>query len=249
MIFAIPSLTFILLWVLERILPTVAQGQPPQSWDKVLNGIGLFMQGCVVPGCGYLASQKILPLLLPHWQGSLSLGWWGAFLLNIIGVDFLYYWQHRAFHRYTHLWNLHKCHHASSRVDIWVTSRNSLLINFLFVYLLLNPILAFFCDVPMGFYTGAIFTASLDIFRHSSLDMVKILPRWIYAPVSQIMVMPCQHHHHHSLKGLGSNFGANFIIWDRLFGTVETLNSYPHQYGVVKKEHPIKQLLYPFVKK
>ncbi len=76
---------------------------------------------------------------MPGGAGILPIGWWGAFLLNFVVIDFLYYWQHRWFHRIRPLWKLHRCHHTARRVDIWVTSRNTLVMHFLFVYFLLNP--------------------------------------------------------------------------------------------------------------
>jgi len=248
MIFALPAITFLGLWGLERVLPTLTQSHSSTKWDHVLNVLGLMIQGCVVPVIGYWISQSILPFIAPKALGILHLGWWGAFLLNFIFVDFLYYWQHRAFHRFSFLWNLHQCHHASKRVDIWTTSRNSVLINFLFVYFWVNPVLAFLCDAPLGFYTGAMITASLDIFRHSHLDLHKILPHRFLNIISKILVMPCQHHHHHRKTKRASNLSANFIVWDILFDTAEIQKEYPEEYGLKDARHPVNQLLYPIKK-
>jgi len=248
-LFTLPAITFITLLILEKILPTVPQSHHHKRWDHILNCIGLFIQGCIIPATGYWISQSVLPLIFSEGKGSLPLGWWGCFLLNIIFIDLLYYWQHRAFHTFNFLWGLHKCHHASQRVDIWITSRNSILINFLFVYCLINPILAFFCDSPMSFYTGAMITASLDIFRHSHLDLHKILPSILLKVLSHILVMPCQHHQHHQKTIKPVNLSANFIIWDILFGTAEINANYPKNYGIDSLDHPIDQLLYPITKK
>lgn len=249
MIFLLPPITFIVLLVLERRLPTIEQSHQHGFWDHFLNGCGLFMQGCVVPAAGYWISQMALPLIFPGGKGILAFGWWGCFLLNFIVIDFLYYWQHRAFHRFNFLWNLHKCHHASKRVDIWTTSRNSILINLLFVYFLINPILAFLCDAPEAFYTSAMITASLDIFRHTHIDLHQVIPDRIMRVLSLIFVMPCQHHHHHRLEKKSVNLGANLFIWDLLFGTAQLEADYPPAYGVAEAKHPFKQLLYPLFKK
>lgn len=249
MIFALPALTFFLLLILEKILPTIQQEHQHNFWDQFLNCVGLLMQGCIVPALGYWLSVSIFPLAFREYKGILEIGWLNCFLLNLIFIDFLYYWQHRAFHSFTFLWNLHYCHHASSRVDIWTTSRNSILINFLFVYCLINPPLAFFCDSPEGFYMGAMVTASLDVFRHTRLNLNKLFPRWFLQLISHIIVMPCQHHNHHRLSKESVNLGANFIVWDILFGTAQIDTDYPLAYGVVKAQHPLKQLLHPLLKK
>ncbi len=247
-IFLLPALTFLLLLFLERKLPTVKQNHEHTLWDHFLNGVGFLMQGCMVPALGYWLSQSIIPLVLHDGKGCLPLGWIGCFLLNLIFVDFLYYWQHRSFHHFNFLWKLHHCHHASNRVDIWITSRNSILINFLFVYCLINPFLAFFCDSPEGFYSGAMVTASLDVFRHTQLNLNEIFSPKFIRLVSRIFVMPCHHHHHHCLSKKSVNLGANFIIWDILFGTAYIDTQYPCEYGVTESKHPLKQLLYPLIK-
>lgn len=246
MMFALPALTFFVLMLLERYVPVIKQAYCYSLWDRCLNGIGLIMQGCVVPLLGYWLSQSILPSLYEEGKGILHFGWWGCFLLNIVFVDFLYYWQHRAFHHFAFLWNLHYCHHAAHRVDIWTTSRNSILINFLFVYCSINPLLAYCCDSPEGFYMGAMLTASLDVFRHSHLDLNVLLSRRLIKILSTIIVMPCQHHQHHQQSKQTVNLAANFIFWDILFGTACIDANYPQAYGVLEKKDPLKQLFYPF---
>jgi sterol desaturase/sphingolipid hydroxylase (fatty acid hydroxylase superfamily) len=232
MIFSLPLITFIVLLALEKFLPTIKQNRNYDILDHLLNWTGLIIQGCVVPAMGYLISLIILPNVFPSGKGFLEIGWIGCFVLNLVVIDFLYYWQHRSFHYFQFLWDLHKCHHASKRVDIWATSRNSIIINFVFVYFLFNPFVAFFCDCPEAFYTGAMITASLDIFRHTQLDLNKLIPDRIMRVLSHILVMPCQHHHHHSLSKKSVNLAANFIIWDILFGTAQIDANYPHAYGV-----------------
>ena len=217
-IFVLPILTFFGLWLLEKRLPTVVQ-EEHTFWDHLLHAMGLCIQGCVIPILGYILSTNFFPMLFPNSAGILKLGWWGSFLLNFVGVDFLYYWQHRAFHVHNGLWKLHACHHEAARVDVWTTSRNSLAVNFLFVYLLINPFLAYFCDTPSAFYLGAMLTASLDIFRHSAVDWNTLIPKPLLSFLSHIFVMPRQHHFHHRVEAPSANFSANFILWDILFGT------------------------------
>lgn len=242
---ALPPLTFILLLVLEKKLPVIEQEKGYTYWDYMLNGVGFFMQGCIVPGLGIWLSQSLLPHVFPWMSGVLEFGWWGCFIFNMVFVDFLYYWQHRAFHHFHFLWRLHECHHSTNRVDIWTTSRNSIWINFIFVYCLLNPLFGFLCDSREGFYAGAMVTASLDIFRHTRLDLVGLLPYRLLYVLSHIFVMPCQHHHHHSLSDKPINLAANFIFWDILFGTAKITLHYPQSYGVANTKHPLSQLLYP----
>ena len=181
------------------------------------------MQGVLVPLAGYLIATRVLAEQLPQLAGCLPLGWFGAFALNFIGVDFLYYWQHRLFHRVPALWAMHQCHHASPTLSIWATSRNTLAVNFLFVYLLVNPLLGFLCDNPDGFFAAAGLTAALDLWRHSRVEAMPGLAR--------VLVTPWQHHWHHSVDGQRTNYGANLMVWDRWFGTACEARGFPLRYG------------------
>jgi len=248
LIYAIPGVAFVLLAVGEAALPRVNRGKAYGPWDIALNLVGLGFQGLVVPVAGYLFAVLFLQTSLPSMAGTLQIGFWGAFLLNIIGIDFVYYWQHRAFHRVPALWRLHLCHHATPRVDVWATARNTPTANFLLVYFLLNPWIAFLCDRPEGFFAGAMVTAALDVLRHTDIDLDRLgLGRWVRL-LEGIVVLPRDHHRHHDGDRPDVNFGANLIIWDRLFGTFAEKSAYPRRYCIADPPAPERQLLYPFVR-
>lgn len=236
----LPICAFAALVALERALP-LPSAVPYSRADRALNLAGLAIQGIAVPAAGYLIATWGLAARWPEAAGALQIGWLGAFALNFVLVDLLYYWQHRWFHGVAGLWALHQCHHASPTVSVWATSRNSLAINFLFVYLLLNPVLGFLCDRPDGFFAGAAVTASLDLWRHSRLP-----GSWSPAWLSRVLVTPEHHHHHHSPDGQGVNFGANLIWWDRMFGTAREARGYPRAYGTTAAPGPWRQFLFPW---
>jgi sterol desaturase/sphingolipid hydroxylase (fatty acid hydroxylase superfamily) len=244
----LPVVTFALLatceWLTRQRMPALRYG----GGDWLLNLTGLFLQGVVVPLAAYAIAMTLLPPLLPAARATLALGWWGAFLLNVVCVDLLYYWQHRWFHRAGLPWSLHLCHHASPGVDVWATARNSLLTNFLFVYLLVNPLLGYLCDVPDGFFFGAAVTASLDLWRHSRVSLTSGAGFWTRA-VSWLLVTPAAHHLHHSREGERLNFGANFMLWDRLFGTARDAERFPADYGVERAPAPFTQFLLPWARR
>src|SRR5436190_12389102 len=163
----LPFLALVILAALERLSrPDRTPGAYARA-DHLLNLAGLLIQGAMVPVCGYLIATRMLAVHWPDAAGTVRIGWVGAFALNFVAVDGLYYWQHRLFHRVPMLWALHRCHHASPALSVWATSRNSLLVNFLFVYMLVNPLLGFLCDRPDGFFAAAALTAALDLWRHS----------------------------------------------------------------------------------
>jgi sterol desaturase/sphingolipid hydroxylase (fatty acid hydroxylase superfamily) len=236
----LPLIALASLAVLERVGPPAPRGAYAGS-DHLLNLAGLAIQGIAVPLAGYWIAVELLSARWPYAAGALPIGWLGAFLLNFVVVDFLYYWQHRLFHRVPLLWALHRCHHASPALDVWATARNALAINFLFVYMLVNPVLGFLCDRPEGFFAGAAVTASLDLWRHSRLRSV-LTPCWL----SVFLVTPAMHHAHHGLDGQAVNFGANLVFWDRLFGTARTARDLPSRYGVRNAPPAWRQFLFPW---
>jgi sterol desaturase/sphingolipid hydroxylase (fatty acid hydroxylase superfamily) len=241
-----PLLAFLVLFLGETFLPSTTAKFSYHRSDWLLNLTGFFMQGLIVPWCSYLLATELFPLLWPSGKGILALNWWSAFLLNFIVVDFIYYWQHFLFHHNPWLWQWHRCHHASPRVDIWATARNSIFINFFFVYMLLNPLLGYLCQSPAGFFAGVTLTACLDLLRHCRIDMTKIpLLRRLTPWLGLIFVIPSQHHRHHAALATPANFGANLIIWDKLFHTFCQKSPAPVYRDPMAAE-PLQQLLYPF---
>lgn len=233
----LPLIAFVVLAGLEHRRAGSRNAEYAFS-DHALNLAGLTVQGLIIPLTGYLIATRLLAAKLPELAGTLPLGWIGAFALNFIFVDFLYYWEHRLFHRLPLLWALHKCHHASPTLSVWATSRNALAINFLFVYLLVNPLLGFLCDAPAGYFAAAGVTAALDLWRHSRVVVAPALGR--------VLVTPLQHHWHHSPEGHSANYGANLMLWDRLFGTAWNARGYPVRYGTADTPNAWRQFLFPW---
>jgi len=240
----LPAAAFALLLLGERRAGHTSPHARYGAADWVLNLTGLFMQGVVVPLAAIWISVSLLPEIFPGARASLKLGSLGSFLLNFVVVDFLYYWQHRWFHRWRPLWQLHLCHHASPALDVWASSRNSLPVNFLFVYLLLSPLLGYLCDTPEAFFFGAALTASLDLWRHSRLPAGR--EGMLARAVGWLLVTPCNHHLHHTPADAQSNFGANLMLWDRLFGTARDATALPQCYGIENAPGALRQLLFPW---
>jgi sterol desaturase/sphingolipid hydroxylase (fatty acid hydroxylase superfamily) len=238
----LPIVAFVALAAMERASALGGDARRHGSRaDHLLNLAGLAIQGAAIPVAGYLIATRVLAVHFPDLSGSLAIGWWGAFLLNFVVVDLLYYLQHRAFHRVGVLWALHRCHHAAPDVNVWATSRNSLAINFLFVYLLVNPALGFLCDRPDAFFLGAALTAALDLWRHSRVPE-RYAPAWL----GRVLVTPAHHHLHHGRDGHDANFGANLMVWDRLFGTAREPRGYPARYGIPDAPGPWRQFFLPW---
>jgi hypothetical protein len=79
------------------------------SW--ILDTIGLFIQGFVIPILQVVVIGKLYGWVLPGWQGTIVLSPVLGFLLNFVAIDYLYYWNHRLLHGKS-LWPLHQVHHS-----------------------------------------------------------------------------------------------------------------------------------------
>lgn len=216
---AVVFMSFFILGILswfDRKVRDVSLKRTRTDWW--IDGFGLFSQGLFVPFLQIIFVSKLFSLLLPQFKGVLAssfyTGWGFAFFLNFIVIDFLYYWNHRIFHSRSAWW-LHKVHHSSTNLDILATSRNSFWTIFFLVYLWLQGLMVYLLADSTAFLVAAAVSASLDLWRHSSL---KVSDK-AYKILSLVLITPREHRWHHSRDVYNVNFGANLCIWDRIFGT------------------------------
>lgn len=198
----------------------------PSDW--AIDMTGLVVQSLVVPWAEIAVLCAGLATIAPEWRGAVHLPAWAAFLLNFVVVDYAYYWNHRLLHGA--LWRAHVVHHTAERLDIWVTSRNTVWTPVLIVYLWLNATALFLLADPAPFAVAALITAALDVWRHSEM-----YPRersaWFEA-VGTLLLTPRDHAWHHSRSGFNRNFGANLGLWDRVHGTFYEAPEAPRDLGI-----------------
>ncbi|MGB3494387.1 MAG: sterol desaturase family protein [Elainellaceae cyanobacterium] len=247
--------------------PHLYRSKPLIDW--ILDGAGLFVQGVLIPILQITVMYHLWALLLPHAQASLNFGVLPAFLLSFVGVDYLYYWNHRWLHS-SRAWPIHKIHHTVTQMDVLGTSRNTLWSSFFIVYLWVHALMIYLLSDPTGYILGVSLTSALDLWRHSRFSPVpssifyRILAPWL--------MLPQDHAHHHQRAddqriddqivddkfGAGlprhsphcspqpCNFGANLKLWDRLHHTYKPSTRYPRQLGTTTNLSLVRQLLFPF---
>jgi sterol desaturase/sphingolipid hydroxylase (fatty acid hydroxylase superfamily) len=139
-----------------------------------------------------------------------------TFLLAILLMDFIIYWQHVLMHNVPLLWRMHQVHHTEAGLDVSSAIRFhplemffSMLVKMLFVVLLGVPV-----EAVIVF--EIVLNASA-LFNHSNIKLPKKLDRIL----RKIIVTPEVHWVHHSqiVRETNSNYGFSLIIWDRLFST------------------------------
>jgi len=204
----------------------------------------LTVQGTLIPLLQGILVSKGLAVGLPELQGLITTGPIGAFLLCMVGVDYAYYWNHRLLHTRP-LWPLHQTHHSAPRMDVWMSSRNTLWTSFVIVYLWLNGILIHITGEREAVLLAVTLTGCLDLWRHSGMRLPATLERLL----SRALITPMQHAWHHSSHEVDINFGANLNLWDKLHGTYLPKTQIPAEIGVPAPGSLIEQLIWPWPRK
>ena len=139
-------------------------------------------------------------------------------LLQVLMVfflsEFIWYWMHRAEHRFTLVWRVsgHGAHHSFKNLGALNFGLN-------------HPLELFFITLPaalvelfFGVGMAAAGAATLGVMQtsvvHSNLRLNTSIIGWLFTTNRY-------HIHHHSmvLEESNTNYGCAAIIWDRLFGT------------------------------
>lgn len=159
---------------------------------------------------------------------DMQYAWWSV-ALCFVGVDFGYYWFHRASHRVRVLWAIHVTHHSSELMNLSVALRQPVLEHWVdwlfFVPLALigwEPTL-----ILMLYASNLIY----QFFIHTEV-VAKL--SW---PIELIFNTPSHHRVHHGTNPeyLDMNYAGVFIVWDRLFGSFIAEQA-PVRYGIL---HPV----------
>ena len=231
-------------FLIERLLPAAPYPESEDSappWRRVLRNAALW-------GINTALSPLIV-IPVSYWAAAQGLGWrpawwsgWGGLALDILLLDLLIYWWHRANHVVPFLWRFHEVHHLDRTLDTTTAVR------FHFGEVLLSAgaraaaIVAFGIPVVsvLVFETLVLMAA---IFHHSNLR----LPEKLDAALARVVITPGIHwvHHHKVRRDTDSNYGTILSIWDPLFGSrSRTRRSLTMPIGVEgRRELPLPALL------
>ena len=164
-----------------------------------------------------------LAVLVPlsRWATDSALDWrpgwfngWFPIAIDILILDFLIYWWHRANHVFPILWRFHKIHHLDEFLDVTSSVRfhfGEVLLSACFRALIILSL-----DIPLASvlaFEGMVLLA--DDFQHSNLSLEKNREK----AISELLVTPSIHwvHHHALCSDTASNYGTIFSFWDPLF--------------------------------
>ncbi|HEY1959527.1 MAG TPA: sterol desaturase family protein [Polyangiaceae bacterium] len=152
---------------------------------------------------------------------------WHAWLVAFVGVDFFYYWWHRASHEVNLLWAAHVVHHQSEDYNLAVALRQSITTGWSALPFYLP--LALLGVPPLVFAVTHALSTLYQFWIHTQLVGK------VRGPLDWILNLPAHHRVHHAVNAqyLDKNYGATLIVWDRLFGTYVEEEE-PCVYGITK---------------
>ena len=178
--------------------------------------------GCIGSVSYFLWNHRLAHVPLDTWWGWLAL---------FLGVEFFYYWYHRAAHSIRWLWASHSVHHSPEHLNVLASIRLPL------SELLVGRWLFFMPLVLLGFHPVAVFgmwsfNTIYQIWIHTEL-IAKL------GPLEFVLNTPSNHRVHHAVNAeyIDRNYGGILIVFDRLFGTYVTERSgAPCRYGLIGKD-------------
>lgn len=205
------------LVLLERLLPKAEApaGDGRFGHRRVLRNGALWLANTI------LSPLAVVPVSL--WAAAHGLGWrpdwwsgWVGLAVDLVLLDGLIYWWHRANHEIPFLWRFHEIHHLDRFLD--ATSA----VRFHFGEVLLSAaaraVIIILLDVPISSVIAfETLLLAATIFHHSNLR----LPDGLERALARIVVTPSIHwvHHHRVRRDTDSNYATILSLWDRLFAS------------------------------
>ena len=221
---ALGKMAFVGLWLLglvlaERLWPAAplpqAISRAADGWRRLGRNLGLWLLN--------LGLSPLIVLPLSYWAAAHQLAWrpewWSGgsgLILDLLLLDALIYWWHRANHVVPFLWRFHEIHHRDGFLDTTSALR------FHFGEVLLSAaaraLIIILFAIP--FQSVVVFEAlvlAAALFHHSNL---KLPARW-EALLARIVVTPSIHwvHHHAKRSDTDANYATILSLWDPLFGS------------------------------
>ena len=177
------------------------------------------------------------------------------FIIAILVMDFIGWFDHRLKHKVPWFWHLHAVHHSQHELNLFTDFRFHFFEFLVSKIIMLVPLVALGISTPM-IVAYVVFTTWFPCFYHANIKTNLGIFRYIF-------VTPQSHRVHHSIEDChrDKNFGVIFSLWDRLFGTQhERCNVYPKT-GINDASFPLdretillsliltplRQLIYPVI--
>ncbi len=148
------------------------------------------------------------------------------YIFVLVVADFCQYWLHRLSHEVNILWAGHITHHSNNEYNFGVALRQNALEN-IYTWVFFLPLA--FLGVPWQMFVAAYGVSLIWQF----LVHTRLISRLGFLEL--FMSTPSHHRVHHGKNPqyIDKNYGAFFIVWDKLFGTFEP-EIEEVEYGITK---------------
>jgi sterol desaturase/sphingolipid hydroxylase (fatty acid hydroxylase superfamily) len=232
----LPMLAYLGLGVPFALLEWRFPRMPIPLRRRVLRDLGslavVCLYGIVIPVVVF--QGVVLPLRLGMLFPTAGWPWWVSVPLAALGIDFSFYWVHRALHS-RWLWTIHRWHHAATDLYWLAGIRASLPQNLL--YVLMSVVWGVALHVPLELFgLGAVGGALGNHFMHTNLGFA-------WPGLERFVITPRVHRVHHHETPRSTNFGAFLSVWDHLFGTWEAPDGQTPKVGIAEQVHPLRLVL------
>lgn len=205
------------LFLAERLIPAdrVSPAKIARPWGRLGRNAALWTLNIVLAVAIVVPVTRFAADHAFAWRPAWWTGTPGLFL-DLVLLDFLIYWWHRATHQVDFLWRFHEVHHLDRTLD--TTSA----VRFHFGEVALAAVARALVVVAIGFQFASVVAFETlvlvaTLFHHSNLR----LPRKFERLLSFVVITPSIHwvHHHAVRRDTDSNYGTVFSFWDPLFRT------------------------------
>ena len=187
------------------------------------------------------AGVAIYAAVYPHRLFDFAEGSPWPWVMGLVGIDFLYYWWHRASHVVNVLWAVHAVHHQSEDFNLAVALR--------------QPAFEAITIIPFHLPLALL---GVDPWTYASCYAIDLIYQfWIHTELpgrlgwlEYVLNTPSSHRVHHGInhRYLDRNYGGILVVWDRLFGSYQREEE-PPAYGVthaLRSYNPLWANIAPF---
>ena len=182
---------------------------------------------------GLLKAGIVGALLYAVWQwriATFAMDRWWQWALLFVGLEFCYYWMHRADHRIHWFWLNHAVHHSSNQYTLSSAYRLGWTGKITGAAVFFAPLVWLGFPVPVVLAALAV-NLLYQFWLHT--ELIGTLPR----PIEFVFNTPSHHRVHHASNPdyIDCNYGGVLIVFDRLFGSFrKEREDEPPRYGLVK---------------
>ena len=206
---------------------TRSEGYDWKAWATSVGDLAVRRLLAIVP---YSLATPVFVWAYQHRLFTIPIDSAASVLLLFVGLEFFYYWYHRASHTVRWFWNTHAVHHSPNQFNLAAAYR-------LGWFGKLTGSTVFFTPLALlGFEPTTVLAA---------LALNLLYQFWIHADwiprlgwLEYVLNTPSSHRVHHARNAqyLDANFGGVLIVFDRLFGTyVAERADLPCEYGLVHR--------------